>query len=98
MTVSAFALAAADVINGAIVLVRANPPGYLIPAQRLANTPSDIVIGAGGIARNSEATDVALMIIESEPATENIHAADPVAHHRVLPGAEVVGFSAIGQG
>ncbi len=58
----------------------------------MANLPSDHVIGAGLVATDADAAHSLATFVQSEPAAEDIYAADYLTDHRIGGRAIGCGF------
>src|SRR5207342_3109269 len=67
MPEAAFAGAAGDVVDDAVVLVRADAGRHLVETERLADAPGDVVVGAGRVAGDADCADL-LVLVEGESA------------------------------
>ena len=55
--------------------VRSNRPEFVEP-ESIADAPTDIVIGAGGIAADADPADLLTTLIERKPAAKHVDPAD----------------------
>src|SRR5712664_1355642 len=70
--------------------IPAHPRWHVVEHQVMPCLPTDVVIGARGIATHAKSThDLPTTIVEREPATEYIYAADLSAIHRIIGPAVV---------
>ena len=60
----------------------------LIEPEGIADPPGDHVVGAGCITADADATDSDPVLVESEAAAEDVHAADALADHGIGGRAE----------
>jgi len=72
MSEAAFATAVADVVDRAVILPWADAAGHLIETQQLADPPSDVVVGAGGVAGDADSADMSLLVIKGKTAPEGL--------------------------
>src|SRR5690606_29968644 len=91
-----FAKAALGMAEGAgdevdiVIAGRADAGRYEVELERVAELPGDDVVGAGGVPAHADGADQrAVLVIQAQPAAENVHAADRLADHRVVMATEV---------
>src|SRR5258708_6562893 len=74
-----------DVVNDVVIMGRTAAAGHLVEVQGMANLPRHDMVGAGGIAAHPEAAQKrSVFIVQSQPATKDIDAANFFADHWVV--------------
>jgi hypothetical protein len=79
------------VVDDAVVAVRIDAARHAAKPERGSHPPTDIVVGAGGVAGDADGAHFPTVVVEGEPAAEDVDPADPVADHRVLVRPELFG-------
>src|SRR5205823_8722467 len=80
-----------DVIGTRRISRHAAHSGQVDQAKTVADPPCDVMVGARGIAANTNSTDDLLSHpVQSKPAAKDVNSADLVSYHRIL-GSAVVG-------
>src|SRR3989442_1534180 len=65
----------------------------VIVIQKVAHLPGDDVIGAGGVAADTQSADELLagLLVEGQSAAEDVDTADDLAHQRIVRLPELLG-------
>src|SRR5665213_3165289 len=89
MSKSAGTVAVLPVENHIVIVFWARAKGHRIQAKLVTGLPCDHMIGAGGVpTQTNPAYDLSIRRIESEPAPEYYDAANGLADHGIVGGAE----------
>lgn len=73
-----------DVIDDAVIVVRAWSTPDMIQLEYLAHAPRDVVIGARGIAAGAETANYAMiLVVKRKAAAEHHYASDRLTDQRV---------------